>query len=621
MEETVRMVQSAAQAGVEIGAELLKIIAPALAKGGMKLLGAGGKLLGFGVGKISDAVSEGTVSRKHLLAESVKANCSVMSTDSFPTEAVERMTQMAKERKLYVSVNGEGENRSISFLERDKDAMAQIMQDWQKERLAPRADRQGVTAFVVNDKRNLSVIKSEFEQNGVECWFTENSKGEVLCNFSSENLDKARLVSESFKKTQREIAEKLSVTPNVPETARMAQLKAQIENLENAVPPAEAYDRVIEDLKSKGVDFPTYSDRNSEIIAREMPEAKQTAGKAFWEQQGFSVNDNAKGVEVIAPQMDENGKPVLDNNGKQTFTTAVVYDISQTNALGKETQAKIDELRGEYNAEKFKAFSEGESKSVTVTNEENGKSVEIAVNENLRKSDVEEMLRENLGYSSVQAQLAANKFGAELGLSDDFYAGNIGSPNIERMLVNVRYKSDDIALQDVSFSAVKAKGENVMLNVENNGKAVLISPAELSDSELKDIFKEQLEMTDEQVKSAVDKTRRIDRSINTKLQETVYTHDDSHTVNIERTGVNEFTITEGARVASYSFEQENLEQHISEDFGIPKENARNIVKKANNQSVVQNKIRRSIDDKRKAQKLKKDPFAQNKDAGAKKVKR
>lgn len=621
MEETVRMVQSAAQAGVEITAELLKIIAPALAKGGMKLLGAGGKLLGYGIEKIADAASAGTVSRKHLLAESVKANCTVLSTDSFPSEAVERMTEMAKERNIPVSVNGEGESRSISFLERDKDAMAQILQDWETERLAPRADRQGVTAFIVNDKRNLGVIKSEFEKNGVECWLTQNAKGEVLCNFRSDDLEKARLVSESFKKTQGEIAEKISVSPNVPETARMAELQAQIEQLENASPTAEAYNGILEDMKNNGAEFPSYSEKNTEIIQNAMPDVKQAAGKDFWEKHGFTLNEDARGVEIFAPQMGENGEPVLDGNGKQTFTTVTVYDISQTNALEKDTQTKIDELRTECNTERLKAFSEAENKSVTVTNEENGKSVEIAIDDKLRRSDVEEMLRENLGYSTVQAELAANKLGAELGLPDDFYADHIQAANIERILVNIRYKSDDVALQDISFSAVKAKNENVMLNIENNGKTVLVAPAELSDEELKSIFKEQLGMSEIQAEKAVDKTRKIDRQINAKLQETVYNHDESRTVNIERTSADAFTVTDGEKLKSYTFNQVNLEERISEDFGIPKENAHNVIKKANNQSVVQNKIRRSTDEKRKAQKLKKDPFAQGKDAGTKKVKR
>lgn len=625
MEETVRMVQSAAQAGVEITAEMLKIIAPALAKGGMKLLGAGGKLLGYGIGKgiekITDAASAGTVSRKHLLAESAKANCDVLSTDSFPSEAVERMVEMAKERGIPISVNGEGENRSISFLARDKDAMAQLLRDWETERLAPRGDRQSVTAFVVNDKRNLGIIKSEFEKNGVECWFTQNAKGEVLCNFRSNDLEKARIVSESFKQIQGEIADNFSVSPNVPETARMAELRTQIEQFENAAPTAEAYNSVLEDMKNSGIIFPTYSERNTEIIEREMPDAKQVAGKAFWEQQGFTLNESAKGIEVIAPQMDENGKPVLDDNGKQTFTTVTVYDISQTDALENEKQMKLNELREEFNAERSKAFSEAENKSVTVTNEENGKSVEIAIDDKLRRSDVEEMLRENLGYSTVQAQIAANKLGAELGLPEDFYADHIQTANIERILVNIRYKSDDAALQDISFSAVKAKNESVMLNVENNGKTILIAPAELSDNELKSIFKEQLGMTENQAEKALEKTRKIDRQINAKLQETVYNHDESRTVNIERTSSDAFTVTDGAKFKSYTFDQVNLDRRISEDFGIPTENAHNVVKKAKNQSVVQNKMRRSADAKRKAQKLKKDPFAQGKDAAAKKVKR
>lgn len=622
MEETVRMVQSAAQAGVEITAELLKIIAPALAKGGMKLLGAGGKLLGYGLDKLADAAAEGSVSRKHLFAEAAKAKSEVRSTDSFPSEAAERMAEMAKERGIPVSLNGEGASRSLSFLERDKDAVAQIMRDWQAELLAPRADRQGVKSFAVKDPHNIGVIKSEFEQNGVECWFSQKN-GEIKCNFKAEDMEKAKTVSENFKKKQSEIAEKFTVSPNVPETARQAELLAQIEQLENAAPTAESYDSILAEMKNGGAEFPGFSERNTEIINREMPDAKQVAGKAFWEERGFAVNKLAKGVEITVPQKDDNGKPVLDGEGKPTFTTAVVYDISETNAYEKTVQTQIGELRKEYDAERLKAFSETENKTVTVTNEENGKSFELNIENGLRRADVADMLTENLGYSAAQAELAANKFGAELGLSDNFYADRTQAENIDRMSINIRYGSDDITLQNTAFSALKMKdGENVRLSVENDGKAVLVTPAELSDSELKSVFKEQLGMSDIQAEKAVEKSRKIDGQINAKLRETVYDRDETQrTVNIERTSQTAFVVAAGDKVKSYTFAQINLEERIANDFGIPRENARNVVRKAQNQSAIQNKIRSGSENKRRAAKLKNDPLAQNKSAGAKKVKR
>ncbi len=626
MEEAVQMVGTAARTGVEITAELLKILAPALAKGGIKILGTGGKLLGFGIGKAADAISyanaEGTVSRKHLFAEAAKAKTEVKCTDNYPTEAVERMTEMAKKYKIPISVNGEGANRSISYLERDRDAIAQIMQDWQMERLAPRADRQGVTAFVVNDQRNLGAIKSQFEQNGVECWFTQNQNGEIRCNFKSEDLEKAKIVSENFKKTQGEIAEHCNIVANIPENARQADLRMQIEQLENAVPSAETYDNILADMEKSGVEFPKYSENNMRIIKREMPDAKQIAGKAFWEQQGYKLNENAKGVEIVAPQMNDNGNPVLDENGKQTFTTTTVYDISETNAYEKTVQPKIDELRAEYDAEKAKAFAAAENKTVTVSNETNGKSVEINVDSKLRRSDVEDILREELGYSSVQAELAANKFGAELGLSDKFYTDHTQAENLDKIQVNIRYSSDDITIRDISFSAVKlSDGENVRLNIANGDNSVLIVPADMSDEELKTVFKEQLGMSEIQAEKAVEKSRRIDTQIQSKLRETVYDRDETQrTVNIERTSQTSFVVTTGEKNKVYDFSQIDLEKKIAEDFGIPAQNAHNIVQKAKNQSVVQNKIRANAEKKRKSDKLKNDPL-KARDTGARKVKR
>lgn len=631
MEEAVQMVGTAARTGVEITAELLKILAPALAKGGIKLLGTGGKLLGFGIGKAADAISytnaEGTVSRKHLFAEAAKAKTEVKCTDNYPTEAVERMTEMAKKYKIPISVNGEGANRSISYLERDRDAIAQIMQDWQMERLAPtNGEKQSVTAFAVSDPHNIGAIKSQFEQNGVECWFTQSKDGSIRCNIKSSDAEKAEIVIEDFKKTQNEITEHCNIAANIPENARQAELREQIDALKSAVPGsemrAEAYDNIISEMKNSGAEFPEYSENNMQIINREMPSAKQAAGKAFWEQQGYKLNEDAKGVEIVAPQMDDNGNPVLDENGKQTFTTVTVYDISETNAYEKTVQPKIDELQAEYDAEKANVFAASEKKDVEISDNLSGKSVKITVDDKLRKSDVEDILREELGYTPVQAELAANKFGDELGLDDKFFTGHTLLENLEKMQVNIRYGSDDITIRDISFSAVKlSDSENVRLNITNGDNSILISPADLSDEELKAVFKEQLGMSEIQAEKAVEKSRRIDTQIQSKLRETVYGQDESQrTVSIERTSQNSFVVTAGEKTKVYDFSQIDLEKSIAEDFGIPAQNAHNIVQKARGQSAIQNRIRANAEKKRKSGKLKNDPL-KTQDTGARKVKR
>ena len=484
MEETVRMVQSAAQAGVEITAELLKLLAPALARGGIKILGAGGKLIGFGIDKatnaIIDAKAEGTVSRKHLFAEAAREKSEVKCTNCFPTDVTEKIVEKAKENHIPISVNGEGANRSISYLERDKDVVAQIMQEWQAERLAPKENIQGqsVTSFAIRDEQNVDAIKSQFEQNGVECWFTQNQNGNIRCNFKSADAEKAEIVIEDFKKTQSEITERCKIN---------------------------------------------------------------------------SVNSG--------------------------------------------------------NSEKEAVISDGK------------KSVTINVDNNLRKSDVSGILREELGYTPVQAELAANKLADELGLGDDYFTPPSQMNNIDKMQVNIRYGSDDISIQDISFSAVKLSDGDVRVNVTNGDNSVLVIPTELSDEELKTVFTERCGMSEIQAEKAVAKVRKIDAQIQNKHRETVFQHDTQRAVNIERTSRNAFIVKADEKTKSYEFGQINLEEKIASDFGIPAKNAHNVVQKAQGQSVIQNRIRQNSEKKRKSDKLKNDPLTHNTNTSARKVKR
>lgn len=248
----------------------------------------------------------------------------------------------------------------------------------------------------------------------------------------------------------------------------------------------------------------------------------------------------------------------------------------------------------------------------------------INIDSDLRKSDVTEALQEELGYTPVQAELAANKFADELGLGDNFFAEHTQGDRLDKMQVNIRYGSDDVSIRDISFSALKLDdGENVRLNVGNGDKAILITPAELSDDELKTVFKERLGMADMQAAKAVSKARKIDAQIQSRLRETAYTHDGGQrSVNIERTSPNAFIIKSGGVTKSYDFNQVNLEEKIAADFGIPAKNAHSAVQKAQGQSVIQNKIRAIAEKKRKTAKAKDDPFKSQKvGTGGKRAKR
>lgn len=77
------------------------------------------------------------------------------------------------------------------------------------------------------------------------------------------------------------------------------------------------------------MEFPVYSERNMKLVSEQMPNAIRVAGKAFWEEHGYTIAKNAKGVEIIAPQIGEDGNPVLDEKGSQVFTSVTVFDISE----------------------------------------------------------------------------------------------------------------------------------------------------------------------------------------------------------------------------------------------------------------------------------------------------
>ena len=626
MEEAVQMVGSAARAGVDIAAELLKILAPALAKGGLKILGAGGKLIGYGINKaassIDNAKAAGTVSHANLLVEAAKKNTSVKCTETaLPQSATDEIVRLAEEYKIPIAINGNGANHTISYLESDADTFQQILQDWQDRRFAPREGVIPMTTFAVN-KNEISAIRTSLERQGVECFFTKSKNGELRCAFNSSDREKVELVKNEYLKCRSEV-DKIKMSTDIPETKRQLEIKSQIAELEKArselseLSPemrGEAYRELIEERK---IEFPVYTDKNIELIHEQMPDAVRVAGKAFWEKHGFQLNDNAKGIEINAPQMDEDGKPILDENGKQAFTQTTVYDISETNApeiINSEKltsiNVKIDELKSEYKAESARAFAEAENKKVTISDGENN--IEINVDKTTHKSDVEALFKENFGYDDVRAELAANKLADEFGLGETYFEPKVEASitqNIDKMMVDIKYSSDDISIRDISFSAVKLKGrENIQIHIANGDEQVLVEPSALSDEELKTVFKEHLGMSELQAEKAVVKARKIDGQIMDRLRETVHTHTGSESLGIERTSSNSFIVKAGEQTKVYDFSQADLERVISEDFKIPAENAKSIISKAKSQSVVQNKIRENTNKKRKEAKLKNDPF-------------
>lgn len=590
-DEVASATLSTSQKAIEVALELIRLLAP-LAK---SLLGElyhksvdGVNAVG---GKIANARTAGTVTNKGLIIEAQKANSPIATTSNFLARDAELVAAKAKEYKIPVAIIGNGEKQTLEYLERDKGVIEQITTEIVQERL--KNTPQSVKCFVIGEN-NVSSMKALFEENGIECQFIGGKDGKISCIYPAECAEQVAVIKNDYKEIHANVEANFGITPSVPETERQLEIKAQIAELQNARENPELRGKFYEETAADTeIEFPVYSEKNMERVHSQMPSATKVAGKAFWEEQGYALNDGAKGVDIIAPQIDENGEPVLDDNGKQMFTEITVYDISETNAYEKSLDKKISDLQREYDEEKINAFDMSDDKKVVLSDELSGAKVEITVDGKLRKSDVSEILQKELGYSEVQADIAANKLCYDLELDKKTYFRKPSQiDNIDALKTNIRYPSEDLTLRDVRFDAVNFKdGKDTHLILRNGENAVGLTPAKMSREEMKEICVNELGLSEYQAEKAVDKTVKIESQVRSQVEErAVNKQGVSQEAHIERTTDNGFSVTIGDKTKFYNFSTINLDEKIASNFDIPRENARNIVNKAKNQSVLQNKI-------------------------------
>ena len=446
---------------MEISVELIKMLAP-LAK----------KL--WEISFNSQNVQVGRVSQAQLFVEAGKAKSAILSNDNFLSKDADTIVEKAKKYGIPVCVVGDGEKVTLSYLERDKAVVNQILQETMRERM--KTAPQDVKHFAV-EECNLAAIKAELEKNGIECCFARSANGKIFCQYPAECAEQVAVIKSDYKNICMGIEMNFGITPNADETERQLEIKSRIAELENARENPEMRSKFYEETAADTkIEYPVYSDKNMERVFEQMPEAKRVAGKAFWESRGYSLNDNAKGVDIIAPQMDDDGKPVLDEHGKQIFTSITVYDISETNAFEKSVNREIDNLQREYDEEKNRAFDLSDNKKVILSDELSGKNVEITVDGKLRKSDITEILREKLGYSEVQANIAANKLCQDLKLDPQkFFQKTAQMDALKLLKTNIRYESDSILLRDTTFTAVNfIDGEHTHISITNGDRAAAL---------------------------------------------------------------------------------------------------------------------------------------------------
>lgn len=584
------------QKAIEVTLELIKMLAPLVKQLLSEVYHKSVDGINDVSSKIANARALGTVSAKNLVVEAQKANSPISATSNFLARDAEQIAAKAKEYKIPIAIIGSGEKQTIEFLDRDKGIIEQITNEVLQDRLkeAP----QSVKCFNISEN-SVTAMKAVMEENGIDCQFTKTADGKVKCVYPAEMTEQVAVVKEDYKQLHSEVADKCSIKVNVPETERQMEISARIDALTNAEIGSEqrsnVCDSILSDMQNRNVDIPQYSEHNMEIIEREMPYAKQAAGKAFWEQQGYTLNENAKGIEIAAPQMDDKGKPILDDNGNQMFTKVTVYDISETNAYEKVAQKEINELRNEYAEEKAAAFSHSGEKEFTVIDTESEKEITLSA-EKLTKGKAVQMLQTEFGYSEAKADLAANKICRDLGLDKEkFLADTRQYDNLNSLKTNIRYQSDDITLRDMRFNSVNFKdGNTTHIVISNGDKTAALTPEKMTDTEMKNICVNQLGMSPQQAEKAVEKSKKIDRQVKSKIEERTVGKDGiSHSVGIERTSQNGFTLTLGSKSKTYNFSTINVADKIARDFNVPKQNAQNIIDKAQKQSLLQNKIKNS----------------------------
>lgn len=599
---------STSQKAIEVALELIKLLAPLAQKFLSEVYHKSVDGIYDVGGKISNAKALGTVSAKNLVLEAQKAQSPISSTSNFLARDAEQIAAKAKRYNIPIAIIGSGEKQTIEFLDRDKAAIEQITNEVMQERLkeAP----QSVKCFSVGEN-NVSTLKSAFEENGIECQFVGGRQklppedGKILCIYPAECAEQVAMIKADYKKAYAEVSEQFSVMANAPETERQREISERIDALTNAEIGSEqrsqVHDSILADMKNRNVDIPQYSESNLQLIQNEMPFAKQAAGKAFWEQQGYTLNENAKGVDILAPQIDENGSPVLNGDGKQVFTTVTVYDISETNAYETAVRDEISSLHSEYDKEKAAAFAGLDKKEITVSDDLSGRNVTLTADQ-LTKAQVSQALQDNLGYSAAKADIAANKVCYDLNLDRQaYFAKPTQIDNVDALRTNIRYQSDDVTLRDTRFDAVNFKdGESTHIVLRRGDNAVGLTPAKMNHDEMKMLCVSKLGMSEYQADKAVSKAVKIESQTRSKIEErTVNKQGISKELHIERTGENAFNISMGGKSRTYNFSTVGVEEKIARNFDVPLENAQNAVSKAKKQSVLQNKINNAVSKKKK----------------------
>lgn len=123
------------------------------------------------------------------------------------------------------------------------------------------------------------------------------------------------------------------------------EIKEIMKSLEDGIANLMNSEQYMKFLKTMSI-FHGYSLNNTILIMLQRPEASLVAGYKKWQSIGRQVKKGEKSITILCPcstkrmekLLDENGKPVLDENGKEKkievpipyFRPGNVFDVSQT---------------------------------------------------------------------------------------------------------------------------------------------------------------------------------------------------------------------------------------------------------------------------------------------------
>lgn len=198
-----------AQKSMEMGVELIKMLAPLASK-------------------LYNHIQEekgisGDVTRARLFAEAGKSGSAIMSDSNFLAKDAENIAAKAKKYGIPIAITGDGEKATISFLERDKPVVSQILQETMQERM--KTASQEVKQFSVSE-HNVSAIKEAFAKNGVECCFAQSTDGKIYCQYQSKDAEKVSMIKDEFKATRNGVAEDFKVEPSKSGLGKVTDLKS-----------------------------------------------------------------------------------------------------------------------------------------------------------------------------------------------------------------------------------------------------------------------------------------------------------------------------------------------------------------------------------------------------------